>query len=172
MIEFGNQRNRILLVLILAPLILLGNGCVNKQILTMKHERAKGNWEHRWDSGWRVFGTLKWHKHDNSLYVNEEKGWAIGTFGKVENHGNWYHIRPIYKFTVVEPNKGEKEIVVRMGYIEHQTFWSFSKKLEGCWSHKIIFEPGSKILEETVIRDYEMIKTDIPSKCLRKSPPY
>ena len=63
-------------------------------------------------------------------------------------------------------------MVVRMGYIEDENVWSASKCLEGCWSGKITFEPGSKVLDETVIRDYEMIYTKMHTKCVRKSPPY
>ena len=90
----------------------------------------------------------------------------------MENCDNYYLLRPVYRFKVVGPDKIEKEIVVRMGYIEHQRVFSASKYLEGCWSEKVTFDPDSRVLDETVIRDYEKDYEEIPSKCPRKSSYY
>jgi hypothetical protein len=173
MIRYRVQESSLIFVLGLSLLVLLGCSSLNAKRLAKKHNRIESaNWGYYWDEKWTKIGTLKWHNHDNFLYVNEEEGWAKGTFGKVENHDNEYHLRPVYRFTVVEPSKSEKEIVVRMGYIENEGVFSRANYLENCWSEKLTFEPGSKVLDETVLRDYEIENLEIPSKCLRKSPPY
>ena len=172
MVKQMKQLYKITLLFTLAALVL--SGCVSLNII--KHAKIvkteKGTSEYSWDRRWTKIGTLKWYEHDNHLFINEEKGWAKGTFGRVENHDNYYHLRPIYRFTVVEPNKREREIEVKMGYIEDENAWSASKCLEGCWSEKVIFEPGSKVIDGTVVRVYEMEYMEIPSKCIRKSPPF
>ena len=166
------QQGKAAILFILAVLVL--SGCVSlntiKKAKTDKTE--KGTSEFYWDRKWSKIGTLRWYEHDNYLFINEEKGWAKGTFGRVENHDNHYHLRPVYRFKVVEPNKREKEIVVKMGYIEDEDTWSATKYLEGCWSDKIIFAPDSRVIEGTVVRDYIMEYMEIPSKCIRKSPPW
>ncbi len=166
------QQYKIMLVFTLAALVL--SGCVSLNLINLaKLEKAeKGTSEYHWDRKWTNIGTLIWYEHDNHLFINEEKGWTKGTFGRVENHDNYYHLRPIYKFTVVEPNKREREIVVKMGYIEDEDAFSASKCLDGCWSEKVTFAPGSKVIDGTVVRDYVMEYLEIPSKCIRKSPPY
>lgn len=159
-------------VVILAVLVAWGCSSLNAKQLAKKQEIETGKWEFYWDEEWIKTGTLRWHEHQNSLYINEEKGWAEGTFGKVENCDSYYLLQPIYRFKVVGPDKVEKEIVVRMGYIEHERVFSASEYLEGCWSEKVTFEPGSRVLDETVIRDYEKDYEEIPSKCSRRSSYY
>jgi len=172
MIKHVEKIDQKMVACILAALILFGCGSLKKLNLAKKNKIGKGILAYYWDKKWTKIGTLRWHKHGNSLYINEEKGWAKGTFGRVENHDNYYQLKPVYKFTVVEPNMREKKMVVRMGYIEDENVWSFSKCLEGCWSGKITFEPGSKVLDETVVRDYEMKYMKMDTMCVRKSPPY
>ena len=172
MVKSMKQQCKITLVFTLAALVL--SGCVSLNIIKPAKidKTEKGASEYFWDREWTKVGTLRWYEHDNYLFINEEKGWAKGTFGRVENHDNYYHLRPIYRFTVVEPNKREKEIVVKMGYIEDENALSASKCLEGCWSEKVTFAPGSKVIDGTVVRDYVMEYLEIPSKCIRKSPPF
>jgi len=157
MVKQMKQQCKITLVFTLAALVL--SGCVSLNIIKLAKidKTEKGTSEYYWDREWTKIGTLKWYEHDNYL---------------VENHDNYYHLRPIYRFTVVEPNKIEKEIVVKMGYIEDENALSASKCLEGCWSEKVTFAPGSKVIDGTVVRDYVMEYLEIPSKCIRKSPPF
>jgi len=169
MTKFLEKKYKILFLLILTALESFGCGTL---MFTKKQKTVYGTWRYDWDEEWTQFEKLKWHKHDNFLYINVEKGWAAGTFGKVNNHDNYYYLRPVYKFTVVEPDKAEKEIVVRMGYIENENVLFRSNYLEGCWSEKVTFEPGSRVLDETVVRDYLKEKMELPSKCARKSPPF
>ena len=138
-------------VVILAVLVAWGCSSLNAKQLAKKQEIETGKWEFYWDEEWIKTGTLRWHEHQNSLYINEEKGWAEGTFGKVENCDSYYLLQPIYRFKVVGPDKVEKEIVVRMGYIEHERVFSASEYLEGCWSEKVTFEPGSRVLDEKLL---------------------
>lgn len=142
------------------------------KLVAKRQAMVEGNRAYSWDEEWMELGTLIWHKEGNALYINPEKGWAKGTFGKIENLNNRYHLKPYYRFYVAEPNGKEKEVLLKMGYIQNEAFFSLSNCLEGCWSQKVLFEPGSRVIEETIVRGYEFENMEIPSKCYRVSAPY
>ena len=130
---------------------------------TRQQAMVEGNRTYSWDEDWMELGTLIWHKEGSALYINPEKGWAKGTLGKIENLNNSYHLKPYYRFFVVEPNGKEKEVLLQMGYIQNEAFFSISNCLEGCWSQKAVFEPGSQVIEETIVRGYDFEKMEISS---------
>lgn len=161
-----------MVMVILTGLFLLGCGTSRILRVGTRDGVKEGISHYSWDAGWREYGTLSWYPYDNHLYIDEAGGRAKGTFGRVENHDNYYHLRPIYRFRVLEPDGRETAIVVRMGYIRDEDTVARSSGLEGCWSEKVEFTPGSKVIEGTVMRDYEKEYMEVPSTCARKSAPF
>ena len=71
MIKHVEKNTKIMVVFILAAFILFGCGSLKKLNLAKKHKMGKGILEFYWDKKWTKIGTLRWHKHGNSLYINE-----------------------------------------------------------------------------------------------------